>query len=169
MYPGVVSRREMSWYSARTLVRLVATGKPKAVDQYFDSASTLLEDRVVLIRAANIDAAIKQAEEEAHEYCRRTRYKNIYGQSVRMKLLGKPDVIPFDHHELVSGSEVYSSTAIVPQAISDEALRRNRFGQPDTPGAPSRYKFIEGKLLTRALDATGLAARRHVRSRRRPR
>jgi hypothetical protein len=81
MYPGAVPSKNkiISWYGVRTLFRLVATGKPKWVDRYFDPASTLVEDRIVLFQAADSDDAIRQAKAEAQRYCKATRYADIYG------------------------------------------------------------------------------------------
>jgi hypothetical protein len=123
----------MGWYGVGTLVRLIATGKPKKTDKHFDPTSTLVEDRVVLLRADSFDSAIEKAEKEAQQYCRRTRFTNIYGQSVRMKFLRMVDAFSLPDQELVVGSEVYSSTTLVPHSLSDAKLVAQRFGDDEGP------------------------------------
>jgi hypothetical protein len=139
-------------YGVRTLVRLVATGQPKVRDRYFDPESTLLEDRVVLIRASSFESAIQQAENEVREYCRKTRFTNIYGQRVRLKYLGAVDAFWLFDDEPSPGCEVYSSTVIVPRSISDSKLVNERFGKRTRQRARSRYKFVDAEILTEALD-----------------
>ena len=163
MYPESVARRKLSWYGVRTLLRIAASGKPEKVDQYFNTSSTLVEERVVLFSAGSAEAALKLAEQEARKYCRRIRYTNIYGQSVRMRLLDATDVFSLFDGKPAPGCEVYSSTALVPQSTPDARVALERFGRPEAPGAPTRYKFIDKRILGNALEATGLDAHRIIR------
>jgi len=153
MYSGGVTRKKVGWYGVRTLLRLVATGKPKRHDKHFDPASTLVEDRVVLFKANSFESAIEQAESEAKQYCRRTLFTNIYGQSVRMRFVGVVDAFSVLDDKPRAGSEVYSSTALVVRSVSDGTLLAQRFGEPEAPGAESRYKFRDGRILGQALRA----------------
>jgi hypothetical protein len=57
---GCGRETKLTWYGVRTLFRLMAIGKPKAIDRHFDPLSTLVEDRVVLFGADSFDSAIKQ-------------------------------------------------------------------------------------------------------------
>ena len=157
----------MCWYGVRTLVRLIATGRPKKTDKHFDPTSTLVEDRVVLFRADSFDSAIEKAEREARQYCGRTRFTNIYGQSVRMKFLRKVDAFSLLDHEPVVGSEVYSSTTLVGRSVSDAKLVAQRFGDDEDPTEGSRRKFLDGKILGEALRQINESA--HDRAPRSPR
>jgi hypothetical protein len=151
LYGGFVAiKRKRSWHGVRTLFRLVAAGKPKTLDKHFDPTSTLLEDRIVLFQADSFDSAIQQAEADAQAYSKATQFKNIYGQSVRLKFLGASDAFCMVDHELSSGCEVYSSTAIVPRSVSNARLITERFGKAEKCGEPARYKFIDGKIRTEA-------------------
>jgi Domain of unknown function (DUF4288) len=150
---GVAAKSKLAWYGVRTLFRLMAIGKPKALDRHFDPMSTLVEDRVVLFRADGFDSAIKQAEVDALHYCKRTRFVNIYGQSVRLKFLHAVDAYSLPDDELSGGCEVYSSTAISPRSVSNAVLVAERFGEQEYR-SPKRYKFMDGKILTEALTAT---------------
>ncbi len=145
------AKKKTSWYGARTLFRLVAVGKPKWTDRYFDPASTLVEDRVVLFQATNSDDAIRQAEAEAKRYCKATRYQNIYGQSVRLKFLGAVNAFSIYDSVPGVGSEVFSTTAIVPNSIRDSRVVTMWWGKQEKHAWQSRNKFIHGKILTEAL------------------
>lgn len=149
----MAAKKSTSWFGVRTLFRLVASGRPKWTDRYFDPASTLVEDRVVLFQATNFDDAIRLAEAEAKRYCKRTGYENIYGQSVRLKFLDVTDA--FSMHDDVpgAGTEVYSKTAIVPSSIRDSRVVTMWWGKQGRQAWQARNKFIHGKILTKALTA----------------
>ncbi len=147
---GVAAKPKLTWYGVRTLFRLVAIGKPKAIDEHYDRMSTLVEDRVVLFRADSFDSAIRQAEIEASDYCKRSRFVNIYGQSVRTKLLRAVDAYSLPDDELSPGCEVYSSTAISPRSVSNAELVTERLGKVKGR-SPKRYKFMDGEILKKAL------------------
>lgn len=142
----------MRWYGARTLLRAIATGKPKKPDKDVDTTSTLLEDRVVLFRANSFEAAIKAAEKEARQYCHRIRYTNIYGQKVRLKFLGAVDVFAVYADKISNGSEVYSSTMIVPRLVSNSRLIADRFG-PARETLQDRLKFLDKTILRKAFES----------------
>ena len=69
MYSGGVARKRRGWYGVRTLVRLIAAGRAKKTDKHFDPTATLVEDRVVLLRADSFHSAIQKAEQEVQQYC----------------------------------------------------------------------------------------------------
>ena len=148
---AMAAKNTTGWYGVRTLFRVVAVGKPRWTDRYFDPASTLIEDRVVLFQATDFGDAIKQAENEARRYRKATRFVNIYGQSVRLKFLGATDAFSILDDQPGTGCEVYSSTAIVPNSVRDARLVRERFGEKDSRGWQARNKFIDGRILTDAL------------------
>ncbi len=142
-----------SWYGVRTLFRLVAIGEPKWTDRYFDRAATLVEDRVVLFLATNFEDAIKQAGVEARGYCKATRYANIYGQSVQLRFLEATDAFSMHDNQPRAGVEVYSSTSIVPTSVRDAGVVTMWFGKKERGPWQARNKFIDGKILTDALEA----------------
>jgi Domain of unknown function (DUF4288) len=73
--------------------------------------STLVEERVVLFEAKDFEDAIEQAESDAHQYCERTKFVNIYGQSVKLNFLGAVDAFAISDVAPSAGCEVYSFTA----------------------------------------------------------
>jgi hypothetical protein len=142
----------------------VATGKPKASDEHFDPTSTLVEERVVLFRASSFDGAIKQAESEALKYCNQVRFVNIYGQRVRLKFLRAVDAYSLAGDEPSAGCEVYSSTTICPQSVSNAELVAQRF--PEEQGrSPERYKYMDGAILKEVLQIAKPRAARPRRTR----
>jgi hypothetical protein len=152
----------LHWYGAKTLFRLVATGKAHNPDKYFDPALTLLEERIVLFRVKDFDDAIQQARKEARAYCKSIRYKNVYGQSVHLRFLNALDIFKMaDDMPPAAGREVYSATELVANSIPDSKIVTNRFGKSERGGAQNRYKFIDGVILNKALTAmkTNPAAR----------
>jgi hypothetical protein len=54
------------------------------------------------------------------------------------------------------GSEVYSSTALVRAAVSDSAVVKRRMGTQASMNRQVRYKFIDGRILRKALAAMEL-------------
>ena len=140
----------------RTLYRLAADGKPKSRDRHFDPESTLIEDRIVMFQAIDFDDAIAQAIKEARSYSRQTRFVNMYGQRVRMRFLDASDAFKISDGKPAAGSEVYSSTELVRAPVSDSAVIIRRMG-PVAPGATElRYKFIDGRILRKALAVVAL-------------
>lgn len=149
----MAAKKTTSWYGVRTLFRLVAIGKPKWTDRYFDPASTLVEDRVVLFQATDFDDAIHQAKAEARRYCKATRYTNIYGQRVQLRFLKAIDAFSMLDNQPRAGCEVYSSTAIVPTSVRDAGVVTRWFGKKERGAWQARNKFIHDKILTDALQA----------------
>lgn len=150
--PGAMTAKALrGWFGVRTLFRVVAEGKPTRTDRYFDPTSTLVEDRVVLFRATDFDDAITQAETEARQYCKATRFANIYGQRVRLKFLRAVDAYSVPDERLGTGCEVYSSSAIVLDSVKDALVVTARFGKKVSRGRQDRYKFMDGRILTDAL------------------
>ena len=144
---------ELKWFGVRTLMRIHALGRVRQTDPAFDRESTMVEDRIVLVRARSGDEATASAIEEAEEYCRRTRHKNIYGQQIRMKRLGVAEAFHIFDESIQSGTEVYSSTSLVDRNILDMKVVAERFG-PDDCGGAARHKFLDGKILSDFLNPT---------------
>ena len=143
-----------NWYGVRTLYRVTAEGTPKSRDHHFDPESTLIEDRVVLFQATSFDDAIAQGIKEARAYCSQTRSQNIYGQKRRMRFLDACDayeIFDMTGRKPAAGSEVYSSTQLVRASISDSAVIRRRMGPKASGAAGARHKFVDGRILRKAL------------------
>jgi hypothetical protein len=109
------------WFGVKTLYRTRAVGRPKDVDENFDPDATLLEERVVLIRARNFDEAIEKAEEEARIYVNTPHGGNAYAQRVVQRYLRVSDAYEM-FEPPGSRREVYSRTWVVPKSVGDSEL-----------------------------------------------
>src|SRR5262245_36715139 len=96
------------WFGVKTAYRTEARGRPKSVDSLYEPKTTLVEERVVLIRARGAKDAIRRAEKEARRYVRDMRYRNAYGERVRQRYLGACDVFELFENP-GAGIEVFSS------------------------------------------------------------
>lgn len=138
-----------SWYGVKTLYRWEAVGEARNIDAGFDSESTVLEERVVLIRADSFDEAIEKAEGEAKEYSDQT-YINFYGQTVQVRYLQCCDAFDIGGESIEDFVELFSSRETVPASIKDSELIDNRMGKEVTikDGGSQRDKFWNAELLT---------------------
>lgn len=151
------TKPKKAWYGVRTLYRITAEVRPKSHDKNFDPEATLIEDRVVLFRAANFDDAIAQATKEARAYCRQTRYNNAYGQKVRMRFLDAScdayEICEMTGGPPAAGWEVYSLTGTVPESVSDSTVIRRRMGSNSSLAPKGRLKFLDFGIVRKALAA----------------
>ena len=58
----------MSWFSVKTFFRTRATGRPKYRDKNYRAGLVAVEERIVIVRAKNGDAAIAKGRKEAARY-----------------------------------------------------------------------------------------------------
>jgi Domain of unknown function (DUF4288) len=115
----------------KTLHRAQPIGRPVGRDKRYSRTMTLVEERVVLLEARSFGEAIRRGEAEARRYARRCRHRNPYGQQVRSRYLGYCDVYVFD--DLAgAGTEVFSTTEVVPRGLSDQAVLRRVIGRKES-------------------------------------
>ena len=138
------------WYGVKTLTRWEAIGKPKSIDENYDEDATLLEERVVLIKARNLDEAIKKGEKEAKRNL--SEYENFYGQKVKLRYLESCDAFELFEEPNENGVEVFSLIETASKKIKDSALVDNKFGKNQSPEsfARKRGKFWNAELLDKA-------------------
>ena len=117
---------KVAWYGVKTLFRTAAVGKPTARDDAYDARVTLVEERVVLLKARGFGAAIRAAEGEARRYARR-RHVNPYGQRVVRRYLGACNAFELFEAPGVR-AEVFSMTEVVPRRVSDRTVVDRRLG-----------------------------------------
>jgi hypothetical protein len=130
-----------NWYGVKTVYRTTAQGEPAETDKYFDPAATLVEERVVLIRARSFDEALAKGEKEARAYADGGTVQNRYGQRVKQRYLGVADAYEMSDSpgNLV---EVYSKTELVPTSTPDAAVCANRMGTERARDRWRRTKFL---------------------------
>ena len=115
-----------AWFGVKSLFRIETAGEPRVIDEDYDPEGTLIEERVVLVRARSADEALKQGEAEANAYCGGS-HVNPYGQRVayrRVRILGCFSL--FDSPGNMR--EVWSSMTVVSSATTDQELEDQRFG-----------------------------------------
>src|SRR6266850_4015863 len=76
-----------SWFGVKTLYRIEPVGRPLGRDRVYSKDMTMVEERVVIVKARSGDEATRIGEAEARRYSRRS-HRNPYGQRVRTRRLG---------------------------------------------------------------------------------
>ncbi len=122
--------RRLCWYGVKTLYRAAPVGRRRGTDRLYSGDVTLVEERVVLVRARNSDEAIRKAGREATRYAADS-HRNPYGQLVRTRRLGYVDAFIIGS-ELGDGVEVYSETEIVSRRVPDRSIADRLIGRPES-------------------------------------
>ena len=121
---------KLCWFGAKLLFRSKSSGKPLATDSTYDPNSTLVEERVVLFKARDFNHAIRMAEKEARSYARHWRV-NPFGQRVITRYLGACHAFKL-FNTPAEGVEVFSSTEVIPQRVSDNAVIDQYLGREES-------------------------------------
>jgi hypothetical protein len=133
--------KTLRWFGVKTLYRARAIGRPRLVDQDLDPSASLIEERVVLIRARDFDEAIRKAEREAGQYVEASSIeRNAYGQRVRWRYLRVADAFELASRPAAS-VEVHSNTYVLGQERSDAEIVSDQFG-PKTEKSGVRKNFV---------------------------
>lgn len=129
------------WYTLKTIYKISSSGKPKRGIKNYDSDIVLIEERIILLKASNVDKAIEKAEKEAEAYAKSTKFYNPFGQKVITKYLGICDAFElFD--EPVENNEVFSSTRILNKKTSKKEIEEIFLGKQETDQTRAkRIKF----------------------------
>jgi hypothetical protein len=91
--------------------------------------SSMVEHRVVLIAATDVDSAILEAEKLAKVYAKESSWPNCNGDKVVTAYLGACDAFSVDDQELRSGAEVYSQMMFIPRRTSSDAILDRLLGR----------------------------------------
>jgi hypothetical protein len=121
------------------------------VDSRYNATTTLVEERIVLIRARSFEDAAARAKREARRYVRGMTYQNCYGERVRQRYLGRCEVFElFDNPD--AGVEVFSSTRLVPRKVTDRTVIDRVIGAKESDReAQTRWRFLND-AITRELS-----------------
>lgn len=142
------------WYGVRSLYRWIALGKPKEPDSSYIPGATLVEERIVLVKARSGKEALTRAEKEGRTYARSIQLTNVYGQKVRARLLKAVDAYELDSSP-EADTEVFSATEEIDASIPDERVRERSmgFGKFLDEGDPwHRFKFIDVEVARLLLE-----------------
>ena len=136
----------LRWFGVKTVYRTSTVGKPLVLDSDYDDEGTLVEERVVLVRARDHHAALKRAEWEAAKYAKNS-HTNPYGQSVVTRRLKAIETFEL-YDDPDSLTEVWSSTRVSPASISNRQLVEVFFGSTEKkPQLWRRKKFLNRELF----------------------
>jgi hypothetical protein len=126
------------WFGVKTLYRTTTLGRPPVTDSAYDPSGTLVEERVVILRARSHAEARRKAKAEATRYAKREHF-NPYGQRVRTRWLSASESFElFDKpDDLV---EVWSSTYIIPASVRDKEVVVRALGAHETAAQRKRRK-----------------------------
>lgn len=137
--------QKKKWFGVKTLYRACARGRPTKRDRHYQPDATLIEERVVLVRAADFDHALKGANREALAYAR-DGYENLYGQKIETTFLGACDAFElFDPPG--PAREVYSRTEIASRRLSNAAVVKQLMG----PNSTKSERYARRQFVSRTL------------------
>jgi len=142
-------RSAWKWFSAKTLYRVEVKGDPVALDECYDPEGTLLEERVILVRARSHEEAISKAEHEAEEYASASHF-NPYGQEVIQRVLSCVETFEL-YDDPANRVEVWSSTSVISSSITDEDIITHRFG-PAEDNRSKRKKYLNQEFSGQVKD-----------------
>ncbi len=111
------------WFAVRTLYRSRTDERPVKPDLSYDPDATLVEERVVLIRASGRQEAQAKALREARDYAATGTFLNPYEQTVKTDLLKTCDV-----YELMENpadkSEVFVASHLMSRRVGDAKVEK---------------------------------------------
>ena len=144
------------WYGVKSLYRMEAVGEPRAADAYYDPEGTLIEERVVLVRASSDKEAVKKGAREADRYARdpfNRRHLNPYGQEVEMRRIRALQISPV-MWPLNDGCEIWSDTEVFAATVTDAEIEDRRFGRDE----PKALRRLRKKFLNREFSGDVMPA-----------
>lgn len=134
----------VKWFAVKTLYRSTAFGLPEKPDLHYDPEATLLEERIVFVRAKNLAEAVAKAEREAEDYAQKVSFLNPYHQKVTTRYLKF-----YEAHELAENPgdkvEVYSSGRLVNSRISDSKVAHVYIGKRSGHAPKGRWKKFSNR------------------------
>jgi hypothetical protein len=151
---------KLKWFAVKTAYRTSVQGKPKGNLPDYDAAVTLVEERVILVRAHDHERAMAIADKDADRYTKKP-YTNVYGQRVTWRRL-KGCILSYELPEdrrPAHLNEVWSLTQVIARGVKDAYISDNLFGPPENDRL-TRMKFIDAKVFNLKGGDVWLKARR---------
>ena len=140
----------LKWFGVRVALRTVARGRAIGRDADYDASGTLVEERVVVIRARSARDAFARVRRRIRNEA--ITYKNAYGQTVREALL--PEWEAYELFDPPSdGAEVFSRTVRVPTAVGDRAVAARLFEAPLSEAEQRHRRRFLAAEVAKGLDA----------------
>jgi hypothetical protein len=139
----------LKWFGVRIALRTVAAGRAIGRDADYDADGTLLEERIVIVRARSPQDAVARVRRRAKRET--ISYKNAYGQVVRQELLKA-----WEAYELfdppADGAEVFSRTVRVARTVGNRELGTRFAGPPSSAADQRRRRRFIASDLAEKLD-----------------
>lgn len=143
-------RSSWKWYGVRSLYRSVALGEPRNPDASYIPSATLVEERIVLIKARSGKEALRKAKKEGKAYTRSAPVTNCYGQKVRTRRLKGLEAYELFEYPS-SGAEVFSAMEEIDSSIPDERICQRPIGCGEPTEQQEnfwrRFKFIHVRVV----------------------
>jgi hypothetical protein len=133
---------KLKWFGVKGLIRIEAFGPVHGRDASYDPDGTLVEERIMVVRARDPkDAASRTRNRLAKE---KVRYSNSYGQEVRSRLL--EGMIVYELFDPPADNmEVFSDTHRVPTSLRDAEVAK-RFSSAELSDRAQRKRFIAAEV-----------------------
>ena len=126
-----MAKKPTRWFGVKSLFRLVVSGEPRATDELYQPDGTLIEERVVIVRADSPKKALRKGRREADKYARNLAHLNPYGQLVVCRRVEA--LVSFEMFQKPKQlREVWSNNWVVPSAMTDDELAERLFGPDET-------------------------------------
>jgi hypothetical protein len=129
----------VKWFSVKTLYRSTAAGLPEKPDLHYDPEATLMEERILFVRAKNLPEAVAKAEREAGDYAQKVSFLNPYNQKVTTRYLGFYEAFELNENP-GDKVEIYSSGRLVNSRISDAKVAHVYIGKRSGQVPKGRWK-----------------------------
>ena len=141
----------MPWFAVRTFIHSKPFGRATSVDARFIRNIAAVEERVVLFRARNANAALRKGLREAEKYASGNTV-NVYGQRVIETPLRYAEAYEmFD--DPGDGVEVFSSIEIVRSSETPRQILKRRVGETSSPR--TGRMFMSGEIAQGLDDRLG--------------
>lgn len=115
------------WFGVKTFYVSETSGRVENRDRFYKKESVMLEERVVIFKAKNFDAAIKLAESEAKKYAK-CKHINPYRETVTCKYIDIYDAFKLYDDPTLPGAEVFSATELHMKKGDAVKAAKSRFG-----------------------------------------
>ncbi len=129
------------WFSVKTLYRSTAQGLPEKPDLSYDPDLTLVEERILFIKAKNRLEAVAKAEREAKDYARKRECRNPYNQKLSTRYLGFYDIMELSDHPQ-DKMEIFTVTRLISRKVSDSRIAKLYVGKRRSARHILNKKFV---------------------------
>lgn len=125
------------WFAVKTFYRSDTRDRPVRPDKYYDPDVTVLEERVILIKAKSRQEAAIKAEKEAMDYARFAVCRNPYEQKIETRYLGYYDIFELEKSP-DDKTEIFVTTRLISRKVNNGKIAH-------VYGAPKEGRFDKSR------------------------